>query len=132
MDKFIIFLLISIFINPYLLSETTDPFLAQPGYKLTNEAWVFSPDKALEVRNKLLDLQTDETIIQSLNRTVDLYKANDQINTDKVNLLLQQNDKLAKAAGEERGLNDWERIGFIGLGVAAAVLAGFVMKKAGQ
>lgn len=110
----------------------TDPYLGAKGHILPQESWVFSPEKAKSTRDKLIDLQTTEKINESLNKSLDLYKSNEQIQQNKINLLLEQNDKLALRLGESQSLNNWEKFGLFVLGIAATVGAGFAIKKAGQ
>ena len=127
MNKFIIFLLIS----QICLAET-DPYFANKGHTLTQDSWVFSPDKAKDVRNRLIDGETYQKLNESLNKSIELYKSNDEIQQKKVNLLLEQNDVLAKRLNESQSLNNWEKFGLFVLGIAATVGAGIAIKKAGQ
>ncbi|NJO65455.1 MAG: hypothetical protein HC836_47400 [Richelia sp. RM2_1_2] len=124
-------LLISFTISSTSIAET-DPFFAPRDYKLTQDSWVFSPDKAKEVRNKLIDLEFFTETNKSLNRSIELYKSNELIYQNKEKILLEQNDNLAKNLNDSRTLSSWERIGWFTLGIAAAVLAGFAIKKAGE
>lgn len=114
------------------LSWASDPFFAQKDYRLLEDAWVFSPVKAKEVRDRLIDLDNELKLNESLSKSIELYKKNEEIQNNKVNLLLEQNDRLAKSLGSERTLNNWERFGFLTLGIVLTVLAGFAIKKAGE
>lgn len=107
----------------------TDPYLAAKGFVLPQESWVFSPEKAKDVRNRLIDNETNLKINESLSKSIELYKSNDQIQQNKVNLLLEQNDVLAKRLNESQSLNNWERFGLFVLGIAATVGAGIAIRK---
>lgn len=127
MNRFLAILLIC----STVLAET-DPHFESKGYILTQDSWVFSPEKAKSVRDRLIDLETETKIRQSLEKSVELYKSNEQIQQNKINLLLEQNDKLAQRLNDSQSLSNWEKFGLLFLGIAATVGAGFAIKKAGQ
>lgn len=108
----------------------TDPYLAPSGHVLKQESWVFSPNKALEVRNKLVDLDSQLKINDSLNKQIDLYKGLNDIQKINLNLVMEQNDKLAKSLNDERSMTNWERIGWFGIGVLATVLTVYGVNQA--
>lgn len=124
-----LFLILSFCINA--IGET-DPHFEIRGYTLLQDSWVFSPNKAKEVRDKLIDLDTYQKLNESLNRSIELYKKNEVINDNKINLLLEQNDTLAKNLMAERTVGNWERFGYVLLGIVMTVGAGFAIKKAGD
>ncbi len=107
-----------------------DPFYAQRGHVLAQDSWVFSPGKAKETRDKLIDLDTYTKLNTSLEKSLDLYKSNETIQQNKINLLLEQNDKLAKSLYDERTVTGWERFGYFALGIAATVFAGWAIGQA--
>lgn len=128
MNKLIV---VSLILSRLVVAET-DPHYEAKGYVLTQDSWVFSPEKAKDVRNRLIDLDVTVKINESLNRSLDLYKANEQINQNKINLLIEQNDKLAKNLNDSRTLNNWERFGLFALGIGATVFAGWAIGQAGK
>lgn len=105
----------------------TDPHFESRGYTLTQDSWVFSPDKAKEVRNRLIDLDTALKINESYKTSLDLQKEMAAIQEKKVSLVLEQNDTLAKNLQAERTISGWERIGYFILGIGAAVLGGWAI-----
>lgn len=124
-----------IIILSFLLSQPgfcDDPHLEQKGYVLIQDSWIFSPDKAKDVRDRLIDLDTNNHMIDSLNKSIDLYKANDAIQKDEITTLLDQNDKLAKSERSTRILSDVEKVGIFALGIATTVFAGWAVKKVSQ
>lgn len=123
--------LICFLISNLAIGET-DPHYEQKGYILIQDSWVFSPEKAKSVRDKLIDLETTSKINESLQKSIELYKSNDQIQQNKINLLLEQNDKLAVRLHDSQSLNNWERFGLFMLGIAATVGAGLAIKKVSQ
>lgn len=132
MNKSIIYLILLTYsISRFAIAET-DPHFENKGYTLTQDSWVFSPDKAKSVRDRLIDLETTSKINESLNKSLELYKSNEQLQQNKINLLLEQNDKLAVRLNDSQSLNNWEKFGLFVLGIVATVGAGFAIKKAGQ
>lgn len=132
MNNMIKHLTLICFIISSLSVAETDPHFENRGYTLLQDSWVFSPDKAKEVRNKLIDLDTYSKLNESLNKSIELYKKNETINDNKINLLIEQNDKLAKSLLASQSLNNWERFGLVLLGIAMTVGAGFAIKRAGE
>lgn len=59
----------------------------------------------------------------SLTKSLTLEQQNSALKDQKVNLLLDQNNKLASAAYTERELNVWEKVAWFAGGVIATGLA---------
>jgi len=129
MKKYIVYLMLFCFVSN---ADETDPFFGEKGTILQKDAWVFSSKKTKEIRDRLIDLDTQTKLNESLNKSIDLYKSNDQLQQNKINLLLEQNDKLAQRLNDSQSLNNWEKFGLFVLGIAATVGAGIAIKKAGQ
>lgn len=110
----------------------TDPYYAAKGYLLPADSWIFSPDKAKEVRNKLIDLDTALKMNESYKTSLDLQKDMALIQEKKVSIVLEQNDQLAKSLQAERTVTGWERIGYFALGIAATVFAGWAIGQASK
>jgi hypothetical protein len=127
MNKFLAILLIC----STVLAET-DPFFANKGYTLVQDSWIFSPEKAKNVRDKLIDGDTYQKLNESLSKSIELYKSNDQLQQNKINLLLEQNNKLAVRLHDSQSLNNWERFGLFLLGIAATVGAGIAIRQASK
>lgn len=119
-------LIILLFFSFNVLADT-DPYYASKGFALPQDSWVFSPGKAKEVRNKLIDLETNLKLNESLSKSIELYKANEQIQQNKVNLLLEQNDKIVQRLNDSQSMNNIERIGLFLLGIIATVGAGYAI-----
>lgn len=107
----------------------TDPYLATKGHVLPQDSWVFSPNKALDVRNRLIDLDAQLKINDSLNKQIDLYKGVNDIQNTNLNLVMQQNDRLAKSLNDDRAMTNYERIGYFILGVVATGVAFYGLKQ---
>lgn len=113
-------------------ADDTDPFLASKGYTLTKDSWVFSPDKAKQVRDKLIDLETSQKQNESYKISLQLQQDMLDIQEKKVKLYSEQNDSLAKNLEAERTVNNWQRLLYVGLGAAAVVLGGMAIQRAGK
>lgn len=93
---------------------------------------LLSNEKANQL--KVISIEHDEykLLNDSLNRSINLYKSNEAVYDNKVNVLLQQNDKLAVDLYSARQTTMWEKLGFFVLGVAATTAAVYGVKKATQ
>jgi len=87
------------------------------------DGYLFTPEKALKTRKELIELDYIKLENDSQKKSLDLFKLNDQYSKDKIQLLLDQNDKLAKSLYEARELTNWEKVGLFTLGVAVTGLA---------
>lgn len=87
----------------------TDPYFATKDTVLKQDSWIFSPVKAKEVRDKLIDLDTLKQVNDSLNKQIELSNGLTKIQSDNLNLSMEQNSKLAKSLNEERSMTNWER-----------------------
>jgi hypothetical protein len=79
---------------------------------------------------KVEQFQTDEIQLNyykstddSLQKSLTLEQQNSALKDQKVNLLLDQNDKLSKAAYTERELTTWEKIGYVAAGIVITGVA---------
>jgi len=104
-------------------------FLAE-GAKAPYEGYLLTPSKAKEVRQKLLDQESLQMINESLKRSLSASESLIKISDDKVKILEEQNDRLAKSLHEERSTSNLERILWFSLGIAATGVAGYVFLQA--
>lgn len=91
---------------------------------------LFSNEKANEVFRKLTEIETTQKINESLVKSLKLSEDINNINQTKFNLLLNQNDKLAKNLHDERTVNNWERALWVGVGILAAGVGALALKSA--
>jgi hypothetical protein len=96
------------------------------------QGYLFSDAKAKEVKFKLIDLDTNIKLNESLNKSIELYKANEIDLNKKVEILNTQNNNLAENLYKAREVSFWDRFGFFLLGVAGTTLAVYGVKKAAQ
>src|ERR1700688_2517459 len=86
----------------YLNKSQAAPF---PGYLLPAA-------KVQQFESDELQLSFLKTNNDSLTKSLTLEQQNSALKDQKVNLLLDQNDKLSKAAYSERELTTWEKIAY--------------------
>lgn len=103
----------------YLDQDKSAPFA---GYLLPKE-------KVQEFQQMSLDLNNKNLMIESYQKSIDLYKSNEDLYNKKVSTLMDQNDKLATDLNSNRGLTDVERIVWFGLGIVSVGLAVYAGKQ---
>lgn len=125
-------LLLLFLVPSLLLAETplTDPYKATKGYLLPQDSWVFSEDKAKEIRDKLIDLDFANRKVKDLELLNSTKDSIFKLQEDKVNIVQAQNDKLSEALVEERSKSQWSYVLWFGMGVAATVLTAFAVSRA--
>jgi hypothetical protein len=84
---------------------------------------LLSNDKAKTIKQELLDKDQLDAINASLNKSLDLYKSNEQIYTDKVNILSSQNTDLAKSLNDARTTSNWEKALWFSIGFLVPMAA---------
>lgn len=122
--------LLLVFLLSAQLFADTDPHFETQGYTLIQDSWIFSPEKTKITRDKLIDLDTALKTNESYKTSLDLQVQMSVLQEKKVNLVLEQNDQLAKSLQSERTINGWEKFGYFALGIAAAVLGGWAIGQA--
>lgn len=84
---------------------------------------LFTIPKAEDLKRSVVERDNYKLLSESLERSIDLFKKNDELNNQKVNILLEQNDKLAKNLYEARSTSTAERVLWFGLGLAVTGMA---------
>lgn len=93
------------------------------GDKAPAPGYLFSEDQAQSTRIQLLDCQDLTAINTSLQKSVDIYKQNQDLYSKQTTILLDQNQKLIEAEKSSSTLSTWEKIGYFSLGIIATGLA---------
>lgn len=91
--------------------------------KAPHSGYLLSEDKVKELRNNTIERDGLKTINDSLTKQLTLTQQDSSLKDQKVNLLLDQNDKLAKTAYADHELNTWERVAFFVGGILVTGLA---------
>ncbi len=89
-------------------------------------------DKAKELAVIKETADTNVKIIQSYKLSLDLQEDIIKRQDNKVKILLDQNDNLAKNLASARQVSDIERIVWVSIGIGTAVLAGHVISQAAK
>lgn len=118
-----IWLIFSISLNN--ISMATDPVLIHKGEIAPIEGLLFSPEKAQDIKYKLLEND-------SLSKSIELYKANEIVYNTQISQLQTQNDKLGASLKEDQTSSFMRNFLMFSLGVAATSFAVFGVKKISQ
>ena len=93
---------------------------------------LLSPEKAQELKNAVIErdgyLKLNDSFKKSLDLSVDMVNKQDE----KVKLLMDQNDNLAKSLYSERSMSDVTKIIIFGAGVLSTVLIMYGVQKVKQ
>lgn len=103
----------------YLKKDTPAPF---DGFLITSK-------RVEELKIGINERDRYKLLNESLERSLVLEKENNELQEKKVNLLTEQNDKLAKTLGEERNVSDLTKILWFSLGVIATGFAIYGVKQ---
>lgn len=96
------------------------------------EGYLLSVPKAKEVRAKLLEVESLQAINSSLTNSLQIQKDITTLTEDKVKILSDQNDRLAKSLMDERSVTNWERFFWFSMGIVGAGIAVWSIKKVAQ
>lgn len=91
--------------------------------------FLFTDEKAKEVRIKLLERDFYKETSESFEKSNSFLKQNSTLKDEQIKIIMERNDNLAKALRDERSMNTWERIGWFTLGVVATGAALYGLKQ---
>lgn len=78
------------------------------------KGYLFPEDKALKFKNELQELDRLKELVVSYDKSISLYKSNEELYNHKINVLLEQNNKLVDSIGKTEERDKWEnRLWFI-------------------
>ncbi len=90
---------------------------------------LMDPEAANKVKAGLLERDLYKEITESQTHSIDLLKQNVSYSEDKVNKLLEQNDKLSERLQSAQSTSTFEKVGLFVLGIAATIGAGLAIKS---
>ena len=111
------------------LSLADDPILLHKNDKAPMDGLLFSEQKSSEVKTKLIEGAQLQLLNDSLNKSISLYKNNEDIYSQKIDLLQKQNDSLAQKLYDQESSNFWKSFAFFSLGVVASGITLYGLKQ---
>lgn len=93
---------------------------------------LLSQDKAQEVKNSLVEKNALGKLNESLNVSLKIQEDIISRQQNKVQILLDQNDKLAKTAYDSQSVNDWVKIMWFGAGILTTGLVFYGLGQANR
>lgn len=100
-----------------------DSVLLHQNDKAPYDGILLTQDKAQDVKNKLLEGDSYKLLNDSLNKSLNLQADIITKDDNKINLCMDQNDKLAKSLQSSTTMSDWEKVGYFLVGVFATAAA---------
>jgi hypothetical protein len=88
---------------------------------------LLTPKAAQDLKNAVIERDGLVEQKASYERSMEYYRKSDELQQKKLNIVLEQNDKLALRLGEERSMSTWEKIGYFSLGIIATGIAGYAI-----
>lgn len=100
-------------------SFAVDTIVLNKGQQAPFDGILMNTTKANTIKGQLLERNTLLEEKDSFEKSLKLYADINQLNTQKVNLLSSENDRLSKELGDAKSTSTFERIVWFSLGVLA-------------
>ena len=81
------------------------------------DGYLLDQEKANKVRDQALDNEGLVKTNESLNKSIILYKSNQDLLTQENDILLKKDIELTKTLNDTRTTSDWVKVGYFVLGV---------------
>lgn len=105
------------------LAYAEDAIYLNKDQKAPYSGYLLDEETVKGLRNAAIDRDLYKNLNDSNQKSLALERSNGELKDKKIDLLLAQNDNLAKTAYSNQSLSTWEKIGYIGLGMVITVLA---------
>ncbi len=96
-----------------------------------DQGTLLDAQKADKIRDQLIDGDACQKEKESFQKSIELYRQNETLYTEQKNILLNSNIELSKALNESRSTSNWERLGYVllGIGITAVAVKGAASLK---
>lgn len=115
--------------SPIVTTNSNDVRFIQKGTEAPFDGYLFPPEKAINLKQELMELDEYKKLAESYQRSIDNDKKNDDLYNFKINTLLDQNDKLANAMYKQKDRDVWENRLWFAFGVFITGSAVFLATK---
>ena len=122
-------IILSIILNSTLVFGNTEVSYLSKGSPAPYDGYLFTQEKTQSVRTQLLEVDDLKAINLSYQRSVDLYKLNQDSYSKQVDILLSQNTKLTESLQKASGVTIYEKVGYFIAGILATGLAIYGAKQ---
>lgn len=110
-------------------ASSNDVVILEQNEKAPFTGYLFTKEKAQSTRIKLIEGEEAIKLIPSYQRSLELYRNNEAISDKKVNILLEQNDNLAKQLASSRSVSSFEKTAWFIGGILVTGLATYGASK---
>lgn len=91
---------------------------------------LFTESKAKDIKFQLDERDSFKKMLESSNRSIDLMNSNLKLKDEQLNIVIEQNNKLAMSLRDQKDFNSWERFAWFALGVVATGFAVYGLNQA--
>lgn len=88
-----------------------------------HQGTLMDKEKAEKVRDELIDKDTLKKTNDSLNKSILIYKSNEEIFNNQKDMLIKQNIALTETLNDSRETSGWVKVGYFVLGIAVTSAA---------
>jgi len=107
-----------------------DAVVLKKGQAAPNDGILISQQKAQDIKNDEITMQSLTQLNDSLNKSLQLQSQISDLNQQKVNLLQDQDNKLAKALQDSQSVSDWTKVLYFSLGFVIPVASFYGVRQA--
>jgi hypothetical protein len=105
------------------IAYAEDAVLLQKNDPAPYQGFLLPKEKVQELYNATIERDSYKAANDSFEKSLKLEQTNSDLKDQKINLLLEQDDKLAKALYNSQSLNNWEKAAFFIGGILVTGLA---------
>lgn len=110
-------------------SFSDEVVVLEKGTSAPYTGYLFPKETAQKTRIKLIEGEEAKKLNESYVRSIEIYRKNEELNNQKVNILLEQNDKLSRSLTDAREMTAFEKIAWFVGGVLVSGAAVYGASK---